>query len=105
MRPKMVGNGTKLRTITLSDKEEIPSTTWAWRRVKITRAPGGHTGSAAAGRSIYALPKRNPREPLTVSVVYRGGQEAWYEFRARGAVVRVPGTTCVHDLMNKINRL
>jgi hypothetical protein len=42
--------------------------------------------------------------PITVSVSYRGGPEAWYEVHARGSVGRFPGYVALHDVMAEINR-
>lgn len=79
------------------------STSWEWRQVRMSRAPQA-TGTARAERARrQTLPRRDPREPLTVTVRYRGGPECWWELRARGAVWRVPGYVSVHDLMARIN--
>lgn len=50
------------------------------------------------------LSARNPREPLTITVHYRGGPEAFYEIRARGRVWRRAGHLCLHDVFDQINR-
>ncbi len=80
------------------------STTFEWRRTKIRRPAGGHSGSSPKARRFWALPPRNPREPLTIKVKYRGGPECWYEVHARGQVARYPGWVQLHDVMAEINR-
>lgn len=60
------------------------------------------TRSASALR-LKHLSRRDPRDPLQVTVKYRGGPECWYEIKARGATVRVPGHVALHDLMLTIN--
>lgn len=77
-----------------------PSTTWTWRRVKLRRPAGGQGDSAADRRHPSALRKRNPREPLQVRVVYRGGPEAWWELSARGVTIRRPGSCALHDVLS-----
>lgn len=85
-------------------EHEFRSTTWEWRKTKIRRPAGGHSGSAPKALRWFSLPPRNPRQPLTISVKFRGGPECWYEIHARGQVGRVPGWLCIHDLMVEINR-
>lgn len=36
---------------------------------------------------------------MQVTVVYRGGSECWWELRARGVVVRRPGSMALHDVL------
>ena len=76
-----------------------PSTTWGWRRVKIGRPPEAEKPSGAQRRTTHGLLRRDPRKPLTVTVVYRGGSECWWELRARGVVLRRPGHNCLHDVL------
>lgn len=49
--------------------------------------------------SLLSWPRR---KPLTLTLVYRGGPEAWWEVRARGRVWRRPGVTALHDLMTEV---
>jgi hypothetical protein len=85
----------------------FPSTTWAWKKVRIRRPAGGQSVSAtkshAPGRGpkarFYGLPFRNPRLPLPLTVKLRGGAEAWVEVHSRGRIVRYPGHTAVVDVL------
>lgn len=52
--------------------------------------------------SSALLPGWNPRDPLTITVSYRGGSEAFYELRSRGRTWRLPGSLCLHDVMRRI---
>lgn len=79
------------------------STTWRSRRGKITRAPQATQDRAPQAHRLARMPRRNPREPLTVVMKLRGGSEAWVEVRTRGAVVRVPGYTSVAELLLLLN--
>jgi hypothetical protein len=49
------------------------------------------------------MPYRNPRDPLSITVKYRGGPEAWYEIHARGSMGRFPGYVSLHDALSEIN--
>ena len=89
----------------MSETEQpFSSTTWEWRRVKIRRPAGGQNGSAPKALRWYRFPPRNPREPLHLTVKFRGGPECWYEVHARGSSGRYIGSTAIHDIMVEINR-
>lgn len=75
------------------------STTWEWRKVRMSRPPDGQERRPAAGRSFSRLPWKNPRDVLTVKVRYRGGAEAWIEVHARGVTKRYPGSLSLFDVM------
>lgn len=88
-----------------SEDHEQPfaSTTWRFERVKITPPPQRPASTPAAGRRWWLLSRRNPRDPLTITVKYRGGSQAWYEIHARGSVGRFHGATALHDVIAEIN--
>lgn len=86
------------------DEQPFSSTTWTWKRVKIARPAGGHSDSAAQPLRWYRLPPWPLRRPMTLSVKYRGGAEAWYEIHARGSSGRFVGSTALHDVMREISR-
>lgn len=79
-----------------------PSTTWVWERRKVRAAP---TGPAArrAKPGLKSLSQRDPRQPVTITITYRGGAECWWELRARGQIVRLPGHLAVHDVFLWVN--
>lgn len=85
-------------------EQPFPSTTFEWKLVKVRRPAGGQKHSQPKAGRWWSRPPRNPREPLTVSVKFRGGPECWYEIHARGGVGRFIGTTSIHDIMVEINR-
>ena len=88
---------------THSDKNTSSgSTTWAWRRVKISERPPGPYGTAAEGVRRKRLTARNPRDPLTVTIAYRGGAECWWEIRSRGVTLRRPGSLALHDVLSEL---
>jgi hypothetical protein len=37
-----------------------------------------------------------------VTIVYRGGSEAWWELRARGLVIRRPGHVMLHEVLQAL---
>ena len=65
----------------------------------MSRAPQASSSSRPKGDYSHRLVPRNPREPLTITVTYRGGSECWWEIRARGTVVRRPGSEALHDVL------
>ena len=81
------------------------STTWAWRRVKLNRAPQARGSASAASTFWFRLSERNPREPLKVTLKLRGGAECWVEVHARGGVGRYHGATALYDVLADINNL
>lgn len=91
------------RNLPPSEPPLPPSTTWEWRKVRMSRAPQATEHSTPKGRGLRALPRRNRREPLHITVKLRGGPEAWVEVHARGQVLRVPGWTSVSDLVDMVN--
>lgn len=80
-----------------------PSTTWAYRKVKIQRRPQGSAKRRPKGSSGPLLRRRDPKEALSMRVTYRGGAEAWWKIEARGEVYIAPGHLCLHDVMMSIN--
>lgn len=42
------------------------------------------------------------REPLTLTVRYRGGSEGWWQIEARGRIWRRPGVLCLHDVLSDV---
>jgi hypothetical protein len=80
------------------------STTWAWKRVRISRPAGGQGGSAAKLHRFWGLPPRDPRSPLHLTVKYRGGAECWVEVHARGRIARYVGSTALADLVFEVNQ-
>lgn len=81
----------------------VPSTTFEWRQVKISRPAGGQKNSAPKALRWFGLPRRNPRDPLHLTIKYRGGPECWVEVHARGRIGRFPGTIQLVDLVKMVN--
>jgi hypothetical protein len=69
----------------------------------VRRPAGGQVASVPKGHRWYRLPRRNPRDPLTVTVKFRGGPEGWVEIHARGDFARVPGYTTIAELVLLMN--
>lgn len=91
--------------VTPPSEQPFPSTTWEWRKVKVSRPAGGQEQRPeGAPLSLYRKP-RSPRVPLKVTVRHRGGPESWWEIEARGRFYRFPGYVCIDDAMRKVNGL
>lgn len=69
----------------------------------MSRPPEASTNSRPKGDYSHRLLPRNPREPLTITVTYRGGAECWWEIRSRGTVLRRPGSVALHDVLSDLN--
>ena len=83
--------------------DSSPSTRWEWRQVKVRPTAGGQKDARRRRGRFFGLPPRNPRQPLTLTIKFRGGPECWYEVHARGQIVRYPGVRCLHEIMDEIN--
>ena len=84
-------------------EQAFPSTDWVWESRKIKRHSPPHQGSANAVSSAPRLAVRDRWSPLTITLIYRGGAEAWYQIRARGRVWHFPGHLCLHDCIEAVN--
>jgi hypothetical protein len=96
----------------VQDNERVfPSTTFAWKRVKVRRRPGPQ-GTARAQRAPSAESSttarsaaRSAREPFTVQMRYRGGAGVWWEVVYAGKTHRFDGGWCFHDVMRQLLNL
>lgn len=83
--------------------ERSGSTTWRPTVDKLRRPrPAGAAAPQASSR-WSKLTRRRPSDPLTITVRYRGGNEAWYYVQARGRSGAFPGYRSIHDVMREIN--
>lgn len=79
------------------------STTWV-PTVEKMRGSRPRGASRAGGASRWwKLHRRDARDPLTVTIRYRGGNEAWWYVEARGSSGAFPGYRSIHDVMAEIN--
>lgn len=79
------------------------STTWRSTADTVARAARPNSTAGPKARPIRSLRPRNPRDPLLSTLKWRGGPEGWVEVKTRGTVVRVPGHTCVAELVLLLN--
>jgi hypothetical protein len=78
------------------------STTFEWKRVRVSRPPEANSRERRKAPRWFGRPPWNRRDPITLKISYRGGAECWIEVHARGSVGRYPGHTQVIDLMKDI---
>ena len=78
--------------------ERLPSTRWEYRRVKIATPPQAPGQRGAAAHNFVGLSPLDRREPVHLSIRYRGGAEAWHMVEARGRKVPIPGWMELYDL-------
>lgn len=66
------------------------STRVVWKPVKIESAPQGTRGAPPKASARLSLGSRDLREPLTLTVAFRGGAAGWWDVQARGQRLWVP---------------
>lgn len=69
----------------------------------IEQRPEGPRVTSPEGRPH--LSRRDARQPITLTLRYRGGGEAWWEVTARGTKWRFPGYLALHDVMREVLNL
>lgn len=94
-----------LRRMTTYDdtNTSLPSPTWGWRKVRIPAVPppGGTARSGAEAR--FRLHARRMQEPLTITVKYQGGSEAWITIQFRTIIRRFPGHMDLLSVVQALN--
>lgn len=96
----------------LYDEHPFPSTTFAWRRVKIDPPPKatGHSASKASPSGRRATKRRSmqmreARELHLIGVKYRGGPSCFWELTYGAHVIRVDGGIALHDALRFLFKL
>jgi len=84
------------------DEHLFPSTTWEWRKVKITRRPQGHATVRRSRSFWHHLPRRDRKQSVYLEVRWRAGAESWWLVKARGSHGAVPGWMMLEDLMSMV---
>jgi hypothetical protein len=82
-----------------SSEHTFGSTSWRWKLVKVAGPPEAKGQRAAHSRGFRRLPRWPMRQPLHLTIKYRGGPEAWVEIHSRGEIARFPGSTCIFDVL------
>jgi hypothetical protein len=83
-----------------------PSTTWAWRKVKINPHPQG-TGPQAPLAVLAGRRRQSIRSGVVIlEVSYRGGAEdAWMGRLDGGRWWRLPGWLCLTDALTRLGEV
>lgn len=79
------------------------SPTLEWEFGKIRRRPQRQRDSAKHRQLWRRMSRRNPSAPLTITVEWRGGAEAWVRVSARGSYRNYPGYASIADVVLDIN--
>lgn len=82
--------------------ERMPSTTYAWRRVRVRSPAAGQEARVPKGRRWRHLSPWDKRRKLTITVRYRGGSEGWIQVDARGSMGRFPGHVQLIDVVLEV---
>lgn len=69
----------------------------------VRKRPAPQRDSAPKALRWRRLPRRDMRKPLTMTIKWRGGAEAWVEVHARGDVARLPGHVTIAELCMMAN--
>jgi hypothetical protein len=94
-----------LAALRAEHRDGSASTTWALKKVRVAVPPKAHVRSATKSLRWRSKARRDPRSPITITIRYRGGAEAWVEVVGRGEVNRYPGWVCLYDLLADVNSL
>lgn len=88
----------------MPDSEQaFSSTTWEWRRVKVTRPPGGQEAGRSASYGFKRLRRSRRDLPVRITVTYRGGAQSWWLVEARGRHQAISGVMAFEDVMRIIH--
>jgi hypothetical protein len=79
------------------------SPTCEWEIAKIRRPPQRQRHSAKRRLLWARLSRRNPTTPLSITVEWRGGAEAWIRVSGRGSYRNYPGYATIADVVLDIN--
>lgn len=89
-------------TDTLDPNTSSPSTTWAWKLIKIK--PSHPEGRRARSASTYAPNRRRDvSKPLDIKVRYNGGPESSWVIWTRGGCRRFPGHMRIDDVFTLLS--
>lgn len=81
----------------MGSNECMPSTTWAYRKVKISRRLQGSPEQRPKGTFGSKRRPVDPKDPHTIRITYRGGAEAWWALEYQGELYVAPGHLAIHD--------
>ena len=101
MGPRPLYQGGVTVSVLRGGDDYLPSTTWAWKRVKI-KGPSHPEGIRTSEASSAPAFRRTRAQNLPLSVTYRGGEEASWLVRKGETTVRIPGWMAFHDAMRAV---
>jgi hypothetical protein len=88
-----------------TSEQLFSSTTFAWRKVKISRPARAQALSAKPSSRWHRFSRRDMRQPIQLTVHLRGGPECWVEISGRGSMGRYPGHTSIYDVLRDVNNV
>src|SRR6185312_17061094 len=98
--------GSRASVVAMATDESIEpvfaSTTFEWRKVKITPGAAGKGTARRSRRSFLRLPRADRTRPIRLEVVYRGGAESWWLVKGRGEHQVFPGHAALEDVMARV---
>jgi len=87
---------------TIQTDVDEASTTWEWRRVKVSRAPQATPQSRRRRGRWYHLGRKPRDTPTTLVLQWRGGAQSWWLVTARGSTGVFPGCAALEDIMHQV---
>lgn len=85
-----------------SIEQSFPSTTYAWRKVKIARPPEATTQRRRRRLGFLRLTVQPRSRPVRITATYRGGAESWWWIEARGEKEALPGHWSLDDVLARV---
>ncbi len=80
-------------------EQMFPSTTWAYKKVKMKPPPARQSGVRTKRGRWHGLATWPRSRSLTVTIAYRGGAESWWLVGARGRHGVFAGSAAIEDVM------
>lgn len=78
------------------------STTFEWRKVRISPAPAGDRAAQQLRPGFRGVRRRDAHLPMQLEVRYVGGPECGWLISARGRVWRFQGYLQLHDVLGQV---
>lgn len=97
-----LGNGSSPPSQAGIPNTSTPSFRYGWIYGKIAKPPEALASTSPKAPFWRKLTRWNPRDPLTLTVTYRGGAECWIEVKARGRLGRYPGHVAIYEVLRDV---
>lgn len=83
-------------------EQAFPSTTYAWKPVKVKRRPQGTPTARAKRGRWWGLATWPRQRPLSLTITWRGGPESYWLVETRGRHGVFAGCSSLDDVMTAV---